>query len=349
MITTPPDTISLQELIRAITWRSADDPCVAKWSRIRSQTLRECLSAWARRDPRVETVVAACDDGAPESVERALSRPRVAFELLKRQQERSLTRLDIVAAALVEELSGAADSAGAALTSGTEYLRIDGSGHSMLCDWRSDFPFPQGGDTARGLVPYSPPEIPSLRAKIVQAWQSMQLVPRAFDFSSTFTTLVAARREPSTDRLTSGSFSGYAGLTLLTNVHVLSADLASLVDALVHEAIHGALYLFELLRQPLLLARLGPTIRSPWSGNCLSLDSYVQACFVWSGLFNFWNFESSAAIAADDRRQALRLRALNGFRHRPVTKLLLPVADHCLHPETRQGLLSVEELMLQSL
>jgi len=84
----------------------------------------------------------------------------------------------------------------------------------------------------------------------------------------------------------------YIGRTVLGNVELVSPEI--LVDSIVHEAIHALLYMidekFQWQPSPEESDKIGNKILSPWSGNKLSIRNYLQAIFVWYGLFNLWKF-----------------------------------------------------------
>lgn len=88
-----------------------------------------------------------------------------------------------------------------------------------------------------------------------------------------------------------GSFSSrwYPGRTVLINPQTDAATQAHLVSALIHEAIHSLLWVSEidsqLVRTP---AEMSPVVSSAWTGRVLPLVNYLEACFVWYGLYHFW-------------------------------------------------------------
>ncbi len=103
-----------------------------------------------------------------------------------------------------------------------------------------------------------------------------------------FTRVIVLRREDQRpDVFRSSSTNGCIGRTLLVNPHLEAADTKALVEALVHEAIHAALYMAE-LSSPLILDKAAcEEVRpvSPWTGNPLTVHSYLHACLVWYGLW----------------------------------------------------------------
>jgi HEXXH motif-containing protein len=92
---------------------------------------------------------------------------------------------------------------------------------------------------------------------------------------------------------------------------------ARLAEALVHEAIHQFLYVLE-YKAPFVVdfprAEENITITSGWSGRGLDVYAYIQACFVWYGLSNFWGRAAhSDAFDATEVQQRLS-GCLAGFR-----------------------------------
>ncbi len=115
------------------------------------------------------------------------------------------------------------------------------------------------------------------------------------------------------DVFSSGSFRYFAGWSLLFNPHVDEATNGRIVDAVIHEAIHGLVYKQEVITGFLIA---DPTlredfIRSPWSGGRLHHDNLVQACFVWFGLFHAFRVIADRALLPE--ADQLCARAAKGF------------------------------------
>lgn len=105
----------------------------------------------------------------------------------------------------------------------------------------------------------------------------------------------------------------HIGRLLFRNAHLMNT--AALLDALVHEAIHAFLYMFE-LSEPLVLDlpyEEQPLVRSPWSGRELPLYTYVHACFVWYGLVHFWAAVRKKETFPSLQSTILMRKALQGF------------------------------------
>lgn len=114
----------------------------------------------------------------------------------------------------------------------------------------------------------------------------------------------------------SSSWRGRPGLAGITNPHLSEVPRPFLINALVHESIHSALYCYE-LDEPFVRACQHRAV-SMWTGASLRLDSLVHAVFVWCGLFHYWS--SSPAIALDPDDQ-FRRRALLGFMKSPLRQI----------------------------
>lgn len=129
----------------------------------------------------------------------------------------------------------------------------------------------------------------------------------------------------------SGTSGQFVGRAVLANAHLATTGVDHIADALVHEAIHGLLYMQEQQR-PWVRddALYGGTLHtvSPWTGTRLPLRPYMQAAFVWYGLAQFWilalQAEHGIARAACTARLAM---ALSGFLKGDLTDQLAPFAD----------------------
>jgi len=120
---------------------------------------------------------------------------------------------------------------------------------------------------------------------------------------------ILLRKIPEKETLfTSGSDGGYIGRIVICNGHTVEESV--IVDALVHEAIHGLLYMIDELNvwQPdrELSNEIGRTVVSPWSNNFITIRNLVQAIYVWYGLYNFWE-KYGHAISETYRADRLKL------------------------------------------
>lgn len=108
----------------------------------------------------------------------------------------------------------------------------------------------------------------------------------------------------------SGSFRELPGLSLLLNAGNCDISEHRLANAVLHEAIHGVIYKYETCGK-LLVRKSVPSshrIVSVWTGTPLTVDSFVQACFVWYGLYKFW-----AMVSLADHAVPFLEKALAGF------------------------------------
>ena len=92
-----------------------------------------------------------------------------------------------------------------------------------------------------------------------------------------------------------------------------AADDECIADALVHEAIHCAIDHCE-LEQPIVTElNVEARIQSPWSGRWLDLNTFVQACYVWYGLANFWDQVGRRPDLRSEGGSAMLAQARRGF------------------------------------
>jgi hypothetical protein len=163
-----------------------------------------------------------------------------------------------------------------------------------------------------------------------------------YKFVQQMTTRVVVRSDLALpNSFASGSFCDHAGLTLIVNPHVLKGDVLRLIDAVVHESVHAAIYMYEPLVAPLCRAKPRKLrVQSCWSGRVLTLDQYVQACFVWWGLLNLWR--SWLAFERDEQAKKLWERAALGFRKRPASVLRKKIGSAYLDDRTWGALFEIE-------
>lgn len=89
----------------------------------------------------------------------------------------------------------------------------------------------------------------------------------------------------------SGTSAQFVGRSVLSNPHLETVTDEIIAEALVHETIHGLLYMQE-VQEPWVYSNdvYGSKLRtrSSWTGNPLPIRPFLQAAFVWYGLINFW-------------------------------------------------------------
>lgn len=145
------------------------------------------------------------------------------------------------------------------------------------------------------------------------------------------TELLSVRKEISEpDKFGSASFRGLAGLNLLINPH--KTNMANIVEAILHEAIHCVLYQLEPPFGDFFTdkSKSKEPIKSPWTGTVITTDNIAQASYVWYGLFNFWL--SAIPYSETDRaaRNASQTaeRIAKGFQNLELSNL-----EKILNPE----------------
>jgi hypothetical protein len=142
------------------------------------------------------------------------------------------------------------------------------------------------------------------------------------DFVLLFNKVLVLQKDPDTpQQFSSGSFGRYIGLSYMANPHETFVDHVDLADAAVHEGIHSLLYMQERKKRwflDLSLFESVAQVTSPWTGNSLSLASFLQACFVWYGLLHFWRLALSARAFDRQRICDCVSRSLRGFQGEPL-------------------------------
>ena len=139
---------------------------------------------------------------------------------------------------------------------------------------------------------------------------------RIWAFVATFTKALVIQPDPDLSGFASGSSGQFVGRSALWNVQSEGVDEIDVAEGFVHEAIHSVLYMQERLRPWVHKQELyGPELRitSPWTGNLLPLRPFLQACFVWYGLTNFWLAALRATVFQRERVNERLSQALCGF------------------------------------
>ncbi len=173
---------------------------------------------------------------------------------------------------------------------------------------------------------------------------------RVARFVDAFTTVIVPLHVAGASRWF-GSFSSswYPGRSVLVNAHLEEMRGHDIAAALVHEAIHSLIDVSELDGR--LLSEAGPsaaTVRSPWTGNSISLQSLLDAYFVWFGLLFFWKQVAAqpGAIAPSLSGQSIdRCRRGFGPAFEDVVRDTLPA----VHPFARESIESLRMAAAQEL
>jgi hypothetical protein len=163
----------------------------------------------------------------------------------------------------------------------------------------------------------------------------------AFETVQSSIQLISVVKAPENPSLTSSvSRRRSIGKMGLVNAHSDKWNVPSVADAVLHEAIHSVIYKLELLHELYedddTAHRL--TVVSPWSGRSLKLHSFVHACFVWFGLYNFWDLSG-----VDESLSSPVKRACRGFSSGSPLRTLALDALECIKPDVRQTINDMTE------
>ncbi len=162
---------------------------------------------------------------------------------------------------------------------------------------------------------------------------------------------VVLRCDPSVAEATSSTTRNALGRIVLRNPH-LAEDAGVIADALLHETIHILLDHAE-LAAPLLPEPEGEAaIESPWSGRRLDPNTFIQACFVWYGLFTLWLAALRQSLVPVERAMGAIVRRAAGFcaAPSPQERLALYAATvHGVAPELIEVVATMSRLVLAEL
>jgi HEXXH motif-containing protein len=170
------------------------------------------------------------------------------------------------------------------------------------------------------------------------------IAPPARHCVDLFTRIIVVRKDPAHTSFLSSSSPRYVGRTVLCNPHRVSVE--ELADGLVHESIHGLLSTIQ-LEVPFVLncARVSTAeVVSPWTGNIIPTDAFLEACFVWFGLWHLWSLASNSDTFAYGEVRRLRHRAAFGFAGAPLVDQLADVAQS-LTPETLTTVSTMQDVV----
>lgn len=186
--------------------------------------------------------------------------------------------------------------------------------------------------------PYHAEEVPALLRNLERGFARVESVsPEALRMiRANIAVLVAIRGTERRDQLSSGSNRSHIGLMSIANPDSLAWTPEDLAESFVHEAIHSVLYRIELAEflHDTDAAALNERVCSPWSGRTLPLNTFIHACFVWFGLWNFWRL----SLAAGQDCATLRLRAEKGFIGATLGSVMPADVQARLRPQAREAL-----------
>jgi len=210
---------------------------------------------------------------------------------------------------------------------------------------------------ARGPLPEVPgasvgfndDEAAAVIALFQRAFAGIEAVPVAAASFRTFVRAVMLRKDPTVPSLRSASSSLTVGLVVFRNPHLNGVTIEDLAEGLIHELIHNICDIIE-LSEPFINDRQIANqmrINSPWSGRSLDLNTYIQACFVWYGLWEFWltAFDSGKF----NQRAAIRyFQSSSVGLQRGMIEPLKPV-EHTLSPGLLEGLAAAQDRVQRAL
>lgn len=189
--------------------------------------------------------------------------------------------------------------------------------------------------------PYEPEDEQADRKVMSEAASFLEQVrPTAADVVRHCARVAIVQRDDSVG-VSSGSAGYYVGRACFANVS--AGDLLVTAENLLHEAVHGLLYV-QMLESPWVRSDAPgwhtSDVASPWTGHFISARSYLQACFVWFALFHFWR------LADVPEAEWHAERARGGFRKGPLEGHLPDGLRDLLTPETRETLAAMRDRML---
>lgn len=295
----------LSALVAELQWNNTEQILPTRLRNDYLAKLRLIFSAWSDSCPGgvIENLSARITE---EQWLEALTSPRVSWVLLDTKKS------TLVEQVVLEELLALVDG-------GEAFARTDSG---ILIDYSSSYSEPTCSPCG-SVFPYSLPEgLDLTRALSTAVGRAAEVSAPAAEFIKALTFRVVFRQTGSSSSgFRSGSYRSHAGTTFLTNAHRYKHDIGKIADALVHEAIHAAIYMIEDTSGRICGDAASAQLKSPWTGNLLHLEQYVQACFVWWGLFNFWNSQCGDAAFDASEMKYFRDRAVAGLRAKPVQAL----------------------------
>jgi uncharacterized protein len=157
-----------------------------------------------------------------------------------------------------------------------------------------------------------------------------QTVPGAAQIVEQCTEQILLREPESGECSSSSSWPQQPGRIGLIGINAFCDDSQRLVEALIHEAVHSALYMLEFAAGPFWLDKGGESgsFTSPWTGRDLPAHSFAHAIVVWAALSSFWR-----AVGAENPRVAEEAeKADAGFRSQELASQLSRLSAFVTQP-----------------
>lgn len=182
-----------------------------------------------------------------------------------------------------------------------------------------DFESPHATKRMDGIVteyePYTPGQKRALILKFRAGMDRIRQLKPVAALVTGHTRSFVLRRDPSRTGWSNSSYELFIGRVVCVNPERRAVDLAEITETIVHESIHSFIYVIE-EDHPLIPDRDAShdvTARSEWSGRKLQLHAFVHACFVWYGLWQFWQQAEHAGVFPRDVAQKKATEARHGF------------------------------------
>ncbi|MDA0207478.1 MAG: HEXXH motif-containing putative peptide modification protein [Acidobacteria bacterium] len=197
----------------------------------------------------------------------------------------------------------------------------DGADHVEWPQIDFDGPFNRG-DAANRFSKYSALGAPGRGSLPAQIGDAMELLesaaPHGAHLTRALTTVVVPIAVQEIDgRCGYFSSSWYPGRTVLVNPDAGRMSLEGLAAALLHEAIHSLIDVSELGGRLVAGGVEGSArVESPWTGSQISLQSLLDAYFVWYGLLWLWRGAREQGVVHPSKADLLILQCERGFQAR---------------------------------
>jgi HEXXH motif-containing protein len=305
-----------------------------EYVRVVSDALGGVLSGIVRQDAALrDRLTTSLDAASHDSLLRVLLAPETTNRLLWRRPETLVSTgsflIDTLAAETVRAGGAMAverttwTALGDAVVSPTGHVvatpPIDGVLPVDMDSPTVTAVHPGGGDDDSVWTPLRQQERQDILKRLSLAYRGIAAAnPMVAEFVQRSAKVVVLQR--SDTRVFAAYSNGrYIGRITIGNPQLV--DEVRIAESLVHEAIHGLLYM-QIQRFPWGIEGPGATdawkATSPWSGRKLPLATYLHACFVWYGLLHFWL--DALRTGAFDRAQvkARLARAASGFLRGPI-------------------------------
>ncbi|MCF6439147.1 hypothetical protein L1077_06885 [Pseudoalteromonas luteoviolacea] len=190
----------------------------------------------------------------------------------------------------------------------------------ILIDYFSDLARGEQRDIPWGDTGVSQLLIESTMPKIIAAIDYIQSVsPACFNVLKASIYSITVRFDTNKNKFNCASTNICNGLVVLINPHLNEVSVETLADAIVHEMTHNLFDIAELY-EPCLPTKFHPqTIKSPWTGRMLDPNTYIQACYTWYGLRNFWQ-KAFASFKTDNANKYLQQASI-GFKQAEFVRI----------------------------